>query len=62
MTWRITAQRVTRRQRKPSQMEAPKIAGMEMKYLNRSSKLPTKVATQMPPTRVMRMAIRPMLR
>ena len=44
-TWAMTAVLVTRRQRKPSQMAAPKMAGSEMKYLKRSSRLPMKRAT-----------------
>jgi hypothetical protein len=48
-TWTMTAARVTRLQRKPSQMAAPKTAGSEMKYLNRSSRLPMNRAVPTPP-------------
>ncbi len=61
-TWAMTAVRVTRRHRKPSQMAAPKMAGSEMKYLNMSSRLPMNRATPTPPTRVTAMATRPTLR
>ena len=61
-TWAMTALFVTRRQRKPSQMAAPKMAGSEMKYLKRSSRLPMNRATPTPPSRVTPMATRPTLR
>ena len=61
-TWMMTAALVTRRQMKPSQMDAPKMAGSEMKYLNRSSRLPTNRATPTPPSRVTPMTTRPTLR
>ena len=38
-TCTMTAHFVTRRQTKPSQIEAPNIAGTEIKYLNRTSGL-----------------------
>ena len=55
----MTAHLVSRRQMKPSQIEAPKTAGMEMKYLNRSRRLPTNRAAPIPPAMTTAMTARP---
>ena len=58
-TWMMTAVRVTRRQTKPSQIDAPKIAGTEMMYWNSSSRLSTVIATPMAPASVTAITRRP---
>ncbi len=58
-TCQMTAHFVTRRHTKPSQIDAPKMAGTEMMYWNSSSRLSAIIATRMAPASVTAMTTRP---
>ncbi len=59
-TWMKTADFVSLRQTNPSQMEAPKIAGMEIAYWNNTRRLLMKSAIPIPAKSMAAIAIRPM--